>query len=106
MSKERISVQIEAELHFPFPDNLVYRGITGNISPTGAKINRPEHHPDIPSMAVDTPLIKLFFNDSEDPCVVSLPCDLARSHRTGFGVQFLLAQMDPFMAIGDYFQHP
>jgi len=102
MSKPRIPVQVTAELHFPFPDNLVFRGITGNISMTGAKINRPEHRPETPSIAVNTPILKLFIDDHVNPVVVSLPCDLVRSHRTGFGVHFLLDQMDPFLAVGDY----
>lgn len=101
MGKPRIPVQITAELHFPFPDNLVFRGVTGNVSMTGAKINRPEHRPDTPSMAVDTPIIKLFLDDRVNPQVVSLPCDLVRSHRTGFGVQFLQEKMDPFEMVTD-----
>ncbi|MBF0346915.1 MAG: PilZ domain-containing protein, partial [Magnetococcales bacterium] len=73
MSKPRIPVQVTAELHFPFPDNLVFRGITGNISMTGAKINRPEHRPETPSIAVNTPILKLFIDDHVNPVVVSLP---------------------------------
>lgn len=104
MIKQRLSVEIDAELHFPFPDYLVYRGVTGNISMTGAKINRLEHRPDTPSTATDTPVMKLFLDDHINPVVVSLPCDLVRSHRTGFGVQFLLEELDPFLAIGDYYE--
>lgn len=104
MGQPRIPVRIIAELHFPFPDNLVFRGVTGNVSITGAKINRLEHSPDIPSMAVKTPVIKLFLDDQVNPQVISLPCDLVRSHRTGFGVQFLLGEMDPFMVVDEHYE--
>ncbi|MBF0423341.1 MAG: PilZ domain-containing protein [Magnetococcales bacterium] len=104
MVNPRIPVKIVAELHFPYPDNLVFRGITGNISLTGAKINRLEHSPDTPSSAIDTPVIKLFLFDHGKPVVITLPCDLVRSHRTGFGVRFLLEEMDPFLAVGEYYE--
>ncbi|MBF0141011.1 MAG: PilZ domain-containing protein [Magnetococcales bacterium] len=100
MIKQRIPVKVVAEVHFPYPDNLVFRGVTGNVSVSGAKINRPEYSPDTPSSAVDTPVVKLFLMDLNNSDVVTLPCDLVRSHRTGFGVRFLLDKIDPFLAMG------
>ncbi|MBF0418929.1 MAG: PilZ domain-containing protein [Magnetococcales bacterium] len=102
MIKQRIPVKVVAEVHFPYPDNLVFRGVTGNVSVSGAKINRPEYSPDTPSSAVDTPVVKLFLMDLNNSDVVTLPCDLVRSHRTGFGVRFLLDKIDPFLALGQY----
>lgn len=104
MSKGRIPIHIHAELHFPHPDNLVYRGVTGNVSPTGAKLNRLVHLPGAESAAENTPVIKFFLKNASGTNVITLPCDLARSHRTGFGIQFMMVETQRFQEIGTYYQ--
>ena len=89
MRAYRRKIKLYAEVHFPFPDNVVFEGYTGNISETGVKVNSLKHNPALNSEAGCETLVKIFFENGNHCHVVAMNCLLMRGHRTGFGLDFI-----------------